>query len=99
MMKLPYQPGTCEWLHKPGDSDPIIAVAEADGPLIRIYEGRGTKEPVHEISQSTTHENIAPPFSKYDVAQHLVLRCVLLSDPSTNRCCGPQPKHVSNRLF
>ena len=33
--------------------------------------------------------------------QHLDLSCVLLSDPSTDsstcRCCGSQPKHVSNR--
>jgi len=49
MMKLPYQPGVCEWLHKAGDANPLIAVAEADGPKIRIYQGRGTKDPVHEI--------------------------------------------------
>ena len=34
------------------------------------------------------------PSSKW--RQNLDLRCVLLSDPSTDRCSGSQPKHVSN---
>ena len=28
--------------------------------------------------------------------QNLDMRCVLLSDRSNDRCCGSQPKHVSN---
>ena len=70
MMKLPYQPGVCEWLHKAGDANPLIAVAEADGPKIRIYQGRGTKDPVHEIDLHNA------PITDIKVQAQLSARCI-----------------------
>jgi hypothetical protein len=38
MIPLSFQPSCIEWLHQSGSASPIIAVADADSPLIRIYE-------------------------------------------------------------
>lgn len=49
MLKLDFTPGVCEWLHKVGSPTPTIAVADANGPLIRIYGTGGSNVPLHTI--------------------------------------------------
>ena len=49
MLKLDFTPSVCEWLHPVGSPTPTIAVADANGPLVRIYGTGGSNVPLHTI--------------------------------------------------
>ena len=62
MMKLPFVPGVCEWIHARAAAVPRVAVADSASSAIYIYDGRGTNAPLHVL---TTH--LAPVTSiKYN---------------------------------
>lgn len=50
MISLSYTPNYVCWVHTKSASLPLLAVSEANKPLIHIYDGRGEKEePIHSI--------------------------------------------------
>jgi peptidylprolyl isomerase domain and WD repeat-containing protein 1 len=50
ILDLDYAPKAVCWVHGRGASLPLLAVADADKPLIRIYDGRGeNQEPLHVL--------------------------------------------------
>ncbi|KAI0025500.1 hypothetical protein F4780DRAFT_768315 [Xylariomycetidae sp. FL0641] len=50
MIALDYTPKCVCWVHKRGASLPLLAVSDAENPLIRIYDGRGENQaPIHTI--------------------------------------------------
>lgn len=51
MIKLGYEPKLCQWIHSAGDAIPALAVAESDCSTIRIYDGKGSSEVLHEMSK------------------------------------------------
>ncbi|KIM28414.1 hypothetical protein M408DRAFT_8792 [Serendipita vermifera MAFF 305830] len=58
MLDLGYAPGACCWVHKRGQARTLLAVSEKGSGRIHIYDGRGTKEPLHiveKLHKSTVH--------------------------------------------
>lgn len=52
MMKdLDYIPGCCEWIHSPGDPISVLAVSNSENGSIYLYDGNGTKKPIHTIDK------------------------------------------------
>ena len=50
MLQLEFEPRCICWTHKKGASLPLLAVSDAQAPVIHIYDGRGEKqEPIHTI--------------------------------------------------
>lgn len=49
IITLPYKPSTACWVHPRGQARTLLAVAEQDSHVIRIYDGRGTGEPVMTV--------------------------------------------------
>jgi hypothetical protein len=39
ILKFPFRPKTCCWIHEPGAGQTLLAVTDMDTPTIRIYEG------------------------------------------------------------
>lgn len=50
MIKLDYIPRAICWIHRKGRAEVTLAVAEEDSTMIRLYDGRGTGEPIAEIA-------------------------------------------------
>ena len=49
-IKLDYTPGPCEWIGGSSSSRALLACADANEPLIRLYDGgSGDTAPVHEL--------------------------------------------------
>jgi len=51
MMKMPYVPGCCEWVHSPGDAVSMLAVSDSESGKIMLYDGNGTNTPIHTIEK------------------------------------------------
>ncbi|KAJ9105420.1 hypothetical protein QFC21_001791 [Naganishia friedmannii] len=51
ILKLDYTPKTCCWVHHPSDGRTLLAISDADSPLIRIYDGRGDGKVLHTIEK------------------------------------------------
>ncbi|XP_066912739.1 peptidylprolyl isomerase domain and WD repeat-containing protein 1-like [Clytia hemisphaerica] len=68
MMKLDYQPSTCEWVFKKGDEISAIAIAEKEGNLINIYDGRGVNTPIHVLKHHTKPVTCIRYNPSFDVA-------------------------------
>ncbi|EGF98802.1 uncharacterized protein MELLADRAFT_50886 [Melampsora larici-populina 98AG31] len=49
MMKVPFVPKACCWVHAIGQAATLLAVSDANTPTINIYDGRGTGQPVMSI--------------------------------------------------
>jgi len=49
MLKLSYVPSCAAWVHKPGDAINELAVAEEDSPVIRVYDGKGSEDPLKTV--------------------------------------------------
>ncbi len=50
MIQLGFEPRCICWVHKKGASLPLLAVSDAQTPVVHIYDGRGEKqEPMHTI--------------------------------------------------
>ncbi|SCV68228.1 BQ2448_349 [Microbotryum intermedium] len=49
ILKLPFNPRICCWLHGRGDGRSLLAITDFDSPTIRIYDGRGDGKPLHVI--------------------------------------------------
>ncbi|XP_043225175.1 peptidylprolyl isomerase domain and WD repeat-containing protein 1-like isoform X2 [Amphibalanus amphitrite] len=54
MMKLPYVPRCCQWVHAAGDALAALAISEADSPQIHVYDGRAGSEPLHTFAKLHT---------------------------------------------
>ncbi|GJN94391.1 hypothetical protein Rhopal_007471-T1 [Rhodotorula paludigena] len=50
ILKLPYAPRTCCWVHNRNDGRTLLAISEYDSPAIRIYDGRGDGKPLHTLT-------------------------------------------------
>ncbi|WIA40575.1 hypothetical protein OEZ86_013916 [Tetradesmus obliquus] len=51
MMKLPYTPGTAEWIFKKGDAAAKLAISDLNSPAIHIYDvASGSEEPLATLS-------------------------------------------------
>ena len=50
MLKLDYVPATAAWVHKPGDAIPVLAVAEENSNVIRMYDGKGSTEVLKSLT-------------------------------------------------
>ncbi|KAK2968073.1 hypothetical protein RJ640_000488 [Escallonia rubra] len=47
MLRLPYVPGTIEWVYKQGDVKAKLAISDRDSSFMHIYDGRaGSNEPI-----------------------------------------------------
>ena len=46
IFQLSYRPSIACWVHPRGQARSLLAVAEEGSHIIRIYDGRGTNEPV-----------------------------------------------------
>lgn len=49
ILKLPYAPRTCAWVHGRNDGRTLLAISDYDSPAIRIYDGRGDGKPLHTL--------------------------------------------------
>ncbi|BGP43579.1 Peptidyl-prolyl cis-trans isomerase cyp15 [Rhodotorula kratochvilovae] len=49
ILKLPYAPRTCTWVHGRNDGRTLLAISDFDSPAIRIYDGRGDGKPLHTL--------------------------------------------------
>jgi len=49
ILKLDYVPSCLSWIHKAGDAIPEVAVADAASPLIHVYDGKGSSEPLKTL--------------------------------------------------
>jgi peptidylprolyl isomerase domain and WD repeat-containing protein 1 len=66
MLRLPFVPGVVEWIFDRNDSQAKLAISDAAGPLIHIYDIRGDRDPigaaaVHSAPVTTMCHN--PAFS------------------------------------
>lgn len=49
MMRLPFVPGTIEWVYKPGDVKVKLAVSDRDSSKVHIYDARSdSRDPIIE---------------------------------------------------
>ena len=55
MMELSFKPQSCQWVHSSGDPISAIAISESDSGTIRIFDGKGTSEPIHELTDLHVH--------------------------------------------
>ncbi|KAJ4980030.1 hypothetical protein NE237_010810 [Protea cynaroides] len=47
MIRLPFVPGTIEWVYRPGDVKAKVAISDRNSPYVRIYDARaGSNEPI-----------------------------------------------------
>ncbi|GJE98402.1 peptidyl-prolyl cis-trans isomerase [Phanerochaete sordida] len=51
MIKLGYTPHACCWVHKRGQAQGLLAVSDQSTGTIRLYDGRGTGEPLETIDK------------------------------------------------
>ncbi|KAJ9114892.1 hypothetical protein QFC20_001264 [Naganishia adeliensis] len=51
ILKLDYTPKTCCWVHHPSDGRTLLAISDADSPLIRIYDGRGDGKVLYTVEK------------------------------------------------
>jgi peptidylprolyl isomerase domain and WD repeat-containing protein 1 len=50
MIQLEFEPTCICWVHKRGASLPLLAIADAEAPVVHLFDGRGEKqEPVHSV--------------------------------------------------
>jgi len=49
MLKLDYVPSCASWIHKAGDPIPELAVGDTESALIRVYDGKGSSEPITSL--------------------------------------------------
>lgn len=55
MMQLSFTPQSCQWVHSTGDAIPALAISESESGTIRIFDGKGTSDPVHEMVDMHDH--------------------------------------------
>jgi peptidylprolyl isomerase domain and WD repeat-containing protein 1 len=51
ILKIPYTPKACCWVHEPSAGQTLLAVSDAETPTIRIYDGRGDGTPLFELDK------------------------------------------------
>jgi len=51
ILKFPFTPKTCCWVHQPGAGQTLLAVSDVASPTIRIYDGRGVGTPLYELDK------------------------------------------------
>lgn len=51
IFKFGYTPKTCCWVHEPGAGQSMLAVSDVSSPTIRIYDGRGDGQALHELTK------------------------------------------------
>ncbi|WWC61250.1 uncharacterized protein I303_103831 [Kwoniella dejecticola CBS 10117] len=51
ILKFPYTPKACCWVHEPGAGQTLLAVSDASSPTIRIYDGRGDGTPLYTLEK------------------------------------------------
>lgn len=51
ILKFPYTPKTCCWVHEPGAGQSLLAVSDTASPIIRIYDGRGDGTPLYKLDK------------------------------------------------
>ncbi|KAI6194029.1 Cyclophilin-type peptidyl-prolyl cis-trans isomerase-15 [Aphelenchoides besseyi] len=51
MLTLDFRPSTCAWVHQSSDIINVLAIADIDKPIIRLYDGKGTTEILHSIER------------------------------------------------
>lgn len=51
ILKFPYTPKACCWVHEPGAGQTLLAVSDVASPTIRIYDGRGDGQPLFTLDK------------------------------------------------
>ncbi|KAI6226175.1 Cyclophilin-type peptidyl-prolyl cis-trans isomerase-15, Bmcyp-15 [Aphelenchoides fujianensis] len=51
MLTLPFRPSTAVWTHQAADIINVLAIADADQPLVHLFDGKGTNEVLHTIER------------------------------------------------
>ncbi|KAH8104727.1 hypothetical protein BXZ70DRAFT_611890 [Cristinia sonorae] len=51
MLKLPYVPNACCWVHRRGQAQGLLAISDKSSGVIRLYDGRGNGEPLETIEK------------------------------------------------
>ncbi|KAG0238919.1 hypothetical protein BGW42_000080 [Actinomortierella wolfii] len=75
MIKLDFTPGALCWVHRRGEAQAKIAIADADSPAIHVFDGRGDGKPLFTIPKLHPTPVSAMAFNdKYN--------CVLSADES-----------------
>jgi peptidylprolyl isomerase domain and WD repeat-containing protein 1 len=73
ILKFPYTPKTCCWIHEPGAGQTLLAVSDVNSPTIRIYDGRVDGTPMYELDKlHRAPVHLIAYTSKYD--------CVISAD-------------------
>ncbi|KAF4617288.1 hypothetical protein D9613_006113 [Agrocybe pediades] len=49
IIKLGFKPHSCCWVHKRGQAQGLLAVADSSSGVIRLYDGRGSDKPLETI--------------------------------------------------
>lgn len=66
MIRLPFVPGTIEWVYKQGDVKAKVAISDRNSSYVHIYDARaGTNEPIisREVCCFLVQQNIQVPKS------------------------------------
>lgn len=63
MLKLGFAPRVCAWVHQPADPIAALAVSDRDSPLIRVYDGKGSSEPIHCFERLHSKPVVAMAYS------------------------------------
>ncbi|KAG0141161.1 hypothetical protein CROQUDRAFT_664216 [Cronartium quercuum f. sp. fusiforme G11] len=50
MLKLPYLPQACCWVHSIGQAATLLAISDSQTSVINVYDGRGSEKPVMSIT-------------------------------------------------
>lgn len=58
IFSLDYKPSTACWVHPRGQSRALLAIAEEDSHIIRLYDGRGESKPVAVIENVHRKGNV-----------------------------------------
>ena len=51
IISLPYIPHSCTWVHPRKQARSLLAIAEADSHIVRIYDGRGDGNPLMTVDK------------------------------------------------
>jgi peptidylprolyl isomerase domain and WD repeat-containing protein 1 len=51
ILKFPFTPKACCWVHQPGAGQTLLAVSDVASPTIWIYDGRGDGKPLFELDK------------------------------------------------
>jgi len=86
ILKFPYTPKACCWVHEPGAGQTLLAVSDVGSTVIRIYDGRGDGQPLFELDK----------LHRSPVHLMVVSTLSLARIPDIHRLCSTRPDMIAS---